>query len=152
MKRIAFLLALAACASLAQAQLYKYVDKDGKTVYSDQPPPNLDSKQLNIGTGRTAPSPAPGATASGPKTAVERDKELEKGRQEAREKAAKDGKKAEEAEKNCAAARAAYQNYAQGGRMHKFDEKGEKVILGDEEIEAEKNRTRREMEEACKKS
>lgn len=149
MKRILFLLALAA-AGLAQAQLYKYVDKDGKTVYSDQPPANLESKQLNVNTGRSATSAAPAANA--PKTAVERDKELEKARQESREKAAKDGKKAEENEKACAAARQAHQTYVQGGRMHKYDEKGERVILGDEEIEAEKNRTRREMEEACKKS
>jgi glutaredoxin len=38
------------CISLpAQAQLYKYVDKDGRTVYSDKPPPN-DAKKIERAT------------------------------------------------------------------------------------------------------
>ncbi len=39
-------LALALCLSnAAQAQLYKYIDKDGSTVYSDQAPPS-DAKKV----------------------------------------------------------------------------------------------------------
>lgn len=34
-----------ACVSSAQAQLFKWVDKDGRTVYSDQPPP-ADAKKV----------------------------------------------------------------------------------------------------------
>jgi hypothetical protein len=37
------------------AQLYKYTDKDGKTVYTDQPPANVDSKRSRL---QTAPAPA----------------------------------------------------------------------------------------------
>ena len=39
------------------------------------PPPNADSKQLNVQTGTSSPTVAP-------KTALERDKELQKGRDE----------------------------------------------------------------------
>ena len=35
--------------------------------------------------------------------------------------------------------------------MTKFDDKGERVFLSDQEIEAERVRTQRQMEEACKK-
>jgi hypothetical protein len=77
----ALMLALAmALATAAEAQLYKYTDpKTGKTVYSDQPPPDVDTKSVNIRGG------------SGPatKSAVEQDKALEKGRKEVAEKAKK---------------------------------------------------------------
>ncbi|HUL94447.1 MAG TPA: DUF4124 domain-containing protein [Usitatibacter sp.] len=150
MKRLIALAAACALVPLASAQLYKYVDKDGKTVYSDQPPPNVDSKQLNISSGTTRDSPA-----AGPKTALERDKDLQKGRDEEKDKA----KKAEDAAKlaaqkeaACQQAKSNYQIYADGGRITKYDDKGERVYLGDDEILAEQDRTKREMDEACKKS
>ena len=135
----------------ATAQLYKYVDKDGKTVYSDQPPPNVDSKQLNVGTGTSRDTPAAGA----PKTAMERDKEAQKGRDEDKEKAKKAddlAKQAAQKDAACQQAKSNYQVYADGGRITKYDDKGERVYLGDDEIIAEQERTKREMDEACKKS
>ena len=148
MKRLIALAAACALVPMASAQLYKYVDKDGKTVYSDQPPPNIDSKQLNVNSGTTKDS------AAGPKTALERDKDLQKGRDEEKEKA----KKADDASKvaaqkdaACQQAKSNYQIYADGGRITKYDEKGERVYLGDEEILAEQERTKHAMDEACKK-
>ena|ERR1700693_4663075 len=149
MKRLVILAFACALAPLASAQLYKYVDKDGKTVYSDQPPVNVDTKQLNIHSGASAATPA------APKTALERDKDLQKGRDDARDKAKKSdeaSKQAQANEERCSQARAAYQTYADGGRIHKYNDKGERVYLGDQEIEAERDRSKREMDEACKKS
>jgi hypothetical protein len=144
MKRIIVIALACAFAPLATAQLYKSVGPDGKTVYSDQPPANAESKQIHV-----QPSPAPAQ-----KSAVERDKEAEKLRAAVREKA----KKAEVEAKNnqinetrCAMARTEYQTYVVGGRMAKSNEKGERVLLGDAEIEAERERARGVMEEACKK-
>jgi hypothetical protein len=135
---------------LASAQMYKYIDKDGKTVYSDQAPPNTDTKQLNIPTGGFSTSPA-----AAPKTAVDRDKDLQKGRDEVRDRAKKaeeTGKQAEAKDQQCTAAKNAYQMYADGGRIAKYNDKGERIFLGDEEIDAERARSKREMDEACKKS
>ena len=151
MKRFIILACALAIAPFASAQLYKYVDKDGKTVYSDQPPANVDSKQLNVRSGTSSVTPsAPDA----PKSYVDRDKDLQKGRDEAREKA----KKADEAVKQaqakddaCTQAKNAYQGFVDGGRMHKYNDKGERVYLGDEELESERARSRRDMDEACKK-
>jgi hypothetical protein len=144
MKRIIVIALACAFAPLAMAQLYKSVGPDGKTVYSDQPPANAESKQINV-----QPSAAPGQ-----KTAVERDKEAEKARTEVRDKA----KKAEEAAKNnqlnesrCAQAKQEYQTFVAGGRIAKVNEKGERVLLGDAEIESERERARAVMDEACKK-
>ena len=146
MKRfVLFALALVVVPA-ASAQLYKHVDKDGRTVYSDQPPANADAKRINI---QNAPA------ASGNKSYVERDKALDKDRKTAREKQEKSEKatkSAQEAEQRCAQARTAYQTYADGGRIYKYNEKGERTYLDDAELETERNRTRREMEEACKNS
>ena len=144
MKRIIVIALACAFAPLAMAQLYKSVGPDGKVIYTDQPPAGADAKQINV-----QPSAGPAQ-----KTAVERDKEAEKGREAAREKA----KKAEAAAKNdqitqtrCAQARGEYQTFTVGGRLAKSNEKGERVELSDAEIEAERNRARAVMEEACKK-
>jgi hypothetical protein len=144
MKRLIVIALACALAPLASAQLYKSVDSNGKTVYSDQPPANTDSKQLNV----------PANAAPAQKSAVERDKDAEKLRAEAREKA----KKTELAAKNnqinetrCAQARGEYQTYTEGGRLAKTNDKGERVLLSDAEIETERARARTVMEEACKK-
>jgi hypothetical protein len=144
MKRIIVIALACAFAPLAGAQLYKSVDSNGKTVYSDQPPPNADAKQITV-----QPSAAPAT-----KTAVERDKDVEKARIEARDK----GKKAELAAKNsqinearCVQARSAYQTYTDGGRIAKTNEKGERIVMSDAEIEVERNNARTVMDEACKK-
>jgi uncharacterized protein DUF4124 len=147
MKRSIILLLALAIAPAALAQLYKYVDKNGKTVYSDQPPAGMDSKQLNVPTGRTTDSPA------APKSAVERDKDLDKGRKEGVEKqkrAAETADIAAQNEKYCAAARANYQTFVDGGRIGRTNEKGERVLMTDSEIDSERERARKEMEEACK--
>ena len=147
MKRIIVAAVFCAIAPLAGAQLYKYIDKDGKTVYSDQPPANVDSKQVNVPSAAT-PGSAPA------KNALERDKELEKSREKSREVAKKSEQAARDADlqqERCTNATTRYRSFQEGGRISSFNEKGERVMLGDEEIEAEREKSRRQMEEACKK-
>ena len=146
MKRIVILACALALAPLVSAQMYKYVDKDGKTVYTDQPPSTVDPKQMNI------PSSATGGSAPA-KTYVERDKELQKTRDKAKDgdkKAGEASARAKEDEERCAFARQAYNHYSEGGRIQKYNEKGERVLLGDAEIDAERDKARRQMEQDCK--
>jgi len=144
MKRI-FVIALACALSpLASAQLYKSVDSNGKTVYSDQPPANMDSKAMNV----------PANAAPAQKSAVERDKDAEKLRAKARESAEKaevTAKNTKINETRCAQAKGEFQTYTEGGRLAKTNEKGERVLMDDAEIETERIRARKVMEEACKK-
>lgn len=147
MKRLVILLVAAALVPVASAELYKYVDKDGKTVYTDQPPPTADSKQLRVQSSSPAGTPA--------KNALERDKELEKMRSKSREEAKKAdvaAKNAQIAEERCTQATGRYNALAQGGRISKFNAQGEREMMGDEEIAAEKEKARAQMEEACKKT
>jgi hypothetical protein len=146
MKRILVLAIAMAFAPLAGAELYKYIDKDGKTVYSDQPPANVDSKQLHVNTG-VSTSPAKSATA--------RDKELDKGREEARDKAKKadvEANNSKVAEQKCAQAQATYRTYQDGGKLFKYTKDGERELLSDDEIEAKRKESKQDMDEACKKS
>lgn len=145
MKRVMMVALALAIAPMAVAQLYKHVDKNGRVVYTDQPPANVDSKPVNIPKGVT------NAPAAG-KSYVAQDKENEKKKKEAREKAAKAGdpaQKAQEDQARCAQAKSAYQTYAEGGRLFKNNEKGERVFMSDADIESERVRSRREMDEAC---
>jgi hypothetical protein len=144
MKRIIGIALACALAPLASAQVYKSVGPDGKPIYTDQPPSDAPAKQINV-------SPASAPTQ---KSAVERDKDMEKIRAEAREKQ----KKADLASKNtqidatrCAQAKGEYQTYTEGGRLGTTNEKGERVLMNDAEIEAARVRAKAVMDEACKK-
>jgi hypothetical protein len=144
MNRFTCLVAIVLATPLAGAQqLYKYVDKDGRTVYSDQAPTNLDSKQINA-------APASGGAAPA-KSAVDKDKDLEKGRKESRDKAEKAAKASSEQDQRCQQARAAAQSYSEGGRVYKYNDKGEREYMSDEELTKAQQKSKSEMDEACKK-
>jgi len=135
-------------ATAASSQFYKYVDKDGKTVYSDQPPANIDSKQLRVQTGTSTPGPES-------KTAVEKEKEQEKAKkaqQDTAKKAEQTTARAQAEEERCNAARENYRVYEQGGRIVKRSQSGERECLDEKEIDAEREKARTAMESACKKS
>ena len=130
---------------LASADLYKYVDKNGKTVYTDQPPADADAKRMS--------GPGPAANAP-PKSYVERDKDIEKGREKSREQAKKgaEAEKVEQAKKErCEQARSNLGVYTEGGRIMKANSKGERDYLTDEEIEAERVKSQKLVDEACGK-
>lgn len=153
MKRVLAIVMGLALAPLAVAQqLYKYTDKDGKTVYTDQPPVNADAKRLAA----PPPPPTPAASAKAAvasKTAVERDKEAEKGREQAKEAAKKQedaAKRAQLNEQRCSQAKLAVQQFSSGGRLMKFNEKGERVYMGDDEIAKARSAAEKDVEEACK--
>ena len=151
MNRIALaVLALALAPAVSAQQLYKYTDKDGKTVYTDQPPANAESKPVRV---QAAPATAT-APAAAP-TAVGKDKELDKGRKEAAEKAKKSeqaAKREADNEQRCADARSNFELFESGGRIAKRNAQGERVFLEQNEIDAEKAKARAVMDEACKKS
>ena len=149
MKRIIVLAIVCALAPLASAQLYKYVDKDGKTVYTDQPPPEAEAKRVGNTSG-----PGLGAPAPSSKTYVERDKELQKGRDKAKDEAKKADEKSKanaEREESCRQATAQANMYDAGGRFMTTNAQGEKVYMTDEEIEAAKQRAHKDVDEVCKK-
>ena len=149
----------------AQAEIYKWVDKDGTVKYTDTPPP---SGAKSIGTlGKKATSPAPVASPasgssldaatpqanSGTGQSDVSAKELEKKKREIEEvekrnKAEKEAQ-AKQKQLNCTAARSNYQSYSQGGRIYKTNEKGERVYLGDKQLTDGAAQAQREINEYC---
>ena len=146
MKRLIVLALACAVAPLASATLYKYVDKDGKTVYSDTPPPGADAKPLHV-----IPSSGGGGPATKPAATL--DKELEKGRALAKDREKKqeiEEKNQKIAEQRCEQARDNLRTYTDGGRLFKYDAKGEREFLTDEEIEAARVKAQKDVDESCK--
>jgi Domain of unknown function (DUF4124) len=172
MKRLSVALVLALCAALAaSAQMYKWVDSDGKVHYSDKPPPSNIKTEILRAPGRAAPAPSTSeakggtqtdvtkggtqkdAAKAGPRTAVEQDQAFRKRQLDAakaqKEEAQKQAQVRDKAE-NCRRANAALANLQIGGRQIRVDEKGERVYLDDQQIVQETARAREEAAAACK--
>ncbi len=146
MKRLIAIACAFAFIPLAWGQFYKWVDKDGKVHYSDTPPSTQDAKQLNVQTGGGSPPPPP---------AAQKDKEAEKGRLDVKDAAAKADDEAKRAAYNaerCNRARSYLKTLTDGGRIVNYDSKGERQILDDAQIEAEKARAQKAADESCKAS
>jgi hypothetical protein len=179
MKRLLIALGLTLCVALpVSAQLYKWVDSDGRVQYSDKPPPsNIKAEKLSAPARPSAPAASEGkdgtqkdvakggakdgtqkkdaakdAAKAGPKTAVEEDQAFRKRQLDAakaqREEAQTQAKARDRAE-NCKRAKEAVANLQMGGRQVRIDEKGERVFLEDQQIAQETAKARDEAAAAC---
>jgi hypothetical protein len=164
MKSISVAISLALCAALpAYAQLYKWVDSNGKVHYSDKPQPsNVKTEKLRPPARPPSP-PAASASAdatkkdattkAGPKTLAEREQAFRKRQAEARkseeEQERKEARARDQAE-NCRRAKAAVANLELGGRQTRINEKGERVFLNEQQIAQETAKARQEAAAACK--
>lgn len=163
------LLAVLVLPVTAGAQIYKWKDKNGVMRYSDMPPPpNVEvetigksakdpyAKPKAIEAADSVKNSEAGAVAppdkkdqivdpsADPKLQQVKKAELERQNKLEQEKQAKI-----DAE-NCSAARANYQTYLQGGRVYKINEKGERVFMGNEDLEAGKAKAQAEINQYCK--
>ncbi|MDD3353627.1 DUF4124 domain-containing protein [Zoogloea sp.] len=146
---------LACASSLALAQgVYSWKDASGRVHYSDLPPPGLDVRTVS------KPSLPPPArdnratpAASAPPSYVEKEQAFRKRRAEAaeaEEKARKEQISEELRARECSESRAQLAGLESTDRVVRFGENGERLLMNQEEREAEINRTRRAMERACK--
>ncbi len=124
----------------ANAQIYKWVDKDGSVRYTDTPPPNSVKKVTTISNKKdpavSAPQPksdalktAPAAEDTSPEALAKKRRELAE--IEKKNKEQKDAE-AESNRLNCASAKANLETYSQGGRIYKMNDKGEREYYSDQ--------------------
>jgi len=172
MKNCARLVIVLTCwlsmSSAALAQ-WQWLDKDGRSVFSDRsPPPNIPEKSILQRPGKTLIAPANRAadstdgeaavpaqvTGSGPKiSGIDQDLAAKKKKAEA-EQAAKN--KAEESRvaaakaDNCKRARSAKAGLDSGVRMSRFNAKGEREIMDDAARSAEANRLQSIINADCR--
>lgn len=151
-----------AMTSIADAQVNKCVDANGKTIYSQAPCPT-NTKSSNLRPKPVAPATAvssdgkadakAAAKSSAPKTAAELEQEFRKRRTEQDEAAKKSQDKVAEAktrEENCKASRNQLANLESGARQARIDESGERTFLNDEQIAREVERARTAVQNWCK--
>ena len=144
---VAILLATATVA----AQVYKWVDKDGKIQYSDTPPPasatKAEAKKVDT-------SPVAAATTAPPAKALQdRAKDYDKRQADAAEKAKKaelDQKNAAINASNCSDARNGLRELETGRPVTRATETGAREYLDDEARQAEMAKARKSVADFCK--
>lgn len=165
MRHALILLAATLLAFGAQAQSYKWVDKDGKVRYGDTPPPGVKATRMGApASGASAPAPAPAAGSKdgakdgkaakkGPLTPAEQEQEYRKRKEEAgkaAEEAASERKEKEAKKENCDRAREYQRGLASGQRITRIDAAGERVFLDEAQTAQELTKARQAVEESCK--
>ncbi|MFT3811748.1 MAG: DUF4124 domain-containing protein [Acidovorax sp.] len=154
MKTPRLLLATAlCCAALSATAQWQWIDKDGRKVFSDRPPP-MDVPDKNIlkqpgvhSRPVAAPSPAPApaqAAASLPRPSGQ-DKELQERKakaeaEEAAKKHAEEERLAKARADNCARARQAKTTYASGQPLTRINAQGEREFIDEATRAAETKR------------
>lgn len=142
-KILAMLLTLLLPIGVAQAQMYKYTDKDGNTVYSQTPPESGDYQSLS--TPQPAPPSSDGSDQGDSAASdIQRGAE-EQAKQEQIDKLA--AKNAEIRQKNCQAAQKNLQVYQVYRRIK--DKDGNVVRLTDEERQQKIKEAEDAIKEFC---
>ncbi|MEJ6023263.1 DUF4124 domain-containing protein [Ramlibacter sp. PS4R-6] len=162
MNRLRITLVALACLAtpLAYAQ-WQWVDKDGRKVFSDQPPPpgTPNDKILRRPGNRPAePEPAAAAPAPAPAASMPRvtgkDKELEEKKKQMAAAEAEKKKAAEEENNkaradNCTRAKQAKATIDSGVRLTVTNDKGEREIMDDNARAAETRRLENVITRNC---
>lgn len=161
MKAFRWLLLAAACAlpAVAGAQ-WQWLDKDGRKVFSDRPPPSdIAPNRILKQPGQRpasaeAAAPAPAASAPVPQVAT-KDKALEEKKKQAEAAEAAKRKEAEEQQakaraENCTRAKEAKANFDSGVRIARTNSKGEREFLDDNQRKAELTRIEGIIARDCK--
>jgi hypothetical protein len=140
-----------ACASLQSlAQVYKWVDKDGKVQYSDTAPP--------AGAGASVPQKLDTSTSksSGPGASVkaqswqDKARDYDKRRIEAAEKQAGDVELARKNQERCNSAQRNLSTLQRAGRVFRTDGEGERQYMDDDQRQGEIARAQRAVSETCR--
>lgn len=143
--------------AVASAQMYRWVDGDGKVHYSNTPPPaGAKAKTIIAPASPSAPAASPDAAAEdarkGPLTPAEQEQALRKRQmdaQKAQEKAALARKDDEAKKENCTRAREALATFESGQRISRTNAQGERYYLEDDVRAAETDKARAAVSDWC---
>lgn len=156
MRRFAIALAFLVAAAPAAAQLYKWVDKDGKVRYGDTPPPGAKTSSVRAPAASEAP-PAPAAASKdakkGPLTPAEQAKAFRERQEEQRkaaEKEERDRQARAQQNEGCERTREYLRTLESGQRIARTNPNGERYYLNEDQVRAEIEKARSSVREACK--
>lgn len=151
MKTAIALLVMLSLPFAAAAEMYRWVDSQGKVHYSDSPPPAGAKSSKTIDTPPPAAPPA-GASAK-PKSWQEKEmdfRQRQSAEAEAQAKKQKEEAQAKEKQQNCENARRNLATFESGARVATTNEKGERVIMDDAARASAMAEARKAVETWCK--
>lgn len=139
-----------ACIANAGAQsIYKWIDENGVTHFSEQRPQGVESERLSVKVNSGFRGDSSG-TADSSTESFARSREA---RQEKREQAAEDAERAAQQkairEENCAKARERLNTYETSRRLYREREDGEREYLTDDELDQARADSRELVKEWC---
>jgi hypothetical protein len=130
--------AFIALAGPAAADIYKWVDAQGRTHFGNTPPTGQKAEKLS---GQTATSDAPPPQQG--KHNWQEQLELSNQRhQQAREKEQATAQKEQEDRQRCTSARSRVDFFERGGARYRIDEQGDRQYLNDTQRQAELEQAR----------
>jgi hypothetical protein len=128
------------------AEVYRWVDSNGRVQYSDQAPAGTDAKTVGA-------KPAAGSeNAATVKSYADKDQEFRKRQVEGAEKAKKQAAVDEEVkakQQNCTQSRAQLATAEAGGRIARMNDKGEREYLDDQAIATERVKAQQAIAKWC---
>jgi len=149
-KRILSLLVMLGLSFAASAEMYRWVDAQGKVHYSDSPPPAGAKSSKAIST---PPPAAPASPGAAPKTWQEKEmdfRQRQSTQAEAQAKKAKEEAEAKQKKENCEAARKNLQTLESGQRVATTNEQGEREYMDDAARQKAINDARKAVDSWCK--
>lgn len=134
------------CAGLAQAAMYKWVDENGVTQYTQYPPPQGKAEVM-------VPPPPPAEDPEGAQKRLEdllkKQDDQRKAATTAEQEQAKSDEQTATREKNCQTARSNLEKLTTGGRKRVIGPDGVATYLSDEDREARIAKARQQITEFC---
>lgn len=157
MKRIFLSFCLLSLAAVAQAQNFRWVDKDGKVQYGDNPPPGVKSTPLKAPPGPATPPASPASKDAGKdgkdaKKALTPEEAFRKRQEDAKKaeaKAAEEAANAAKKKQNCTSAQSRLRELESGMRISQTNAQGERVFMDDETRAREVVTARQAVKESC---
>jgi hypothetical protein len=154
-------IALLLATGTASAQLYKWVDKDGKTRYGDTPPPGVKTSSIHAPQSGAAPAaPAKDAGKDGkkgaktaPLTPAEQAEDFRKRQAEAKkesEKAAADSSAKAAQKENCERTKEYLRTLESGQRIARTNAVGERYYMSDSQVAQETAKAQEAVQKSCK--
>lgn len=146
--------ALTAFALPSLAELYRWVDENGRVHYSDTPPPaNAKTEKEVKGTARPPTASEPAAPAGqAPKSYVEKEAEFRKRQVEQAERdaaAKKAQQESAEKKRNCEQSRNQLAALKAGGRFVRYNADGEREYMDEQQIAQEISRAEKAVAGWC---
>lgn len=145
MRRVVLVLLIIFSAASVEAQVYRWVDKDGKVHYSDKKPKDAASEELAIQSQASDPEAAEKAMAE----LKAQNQGLDEADAQRKHDAAKQAQAKQQREAQCKAAQSEVQLLTSVNRYYTIDHKGDRVYDDDAKLEARRSAARARAAQLC---